>query len=100
MITEDPLEPLAIQWHGIRRNIDYRTPNIRLRQGFDGQVEYRMEENLELPEIGAGIAEGNKAAFRGLCRPFRAWNLVGDGTQGAALGYGMMPRWGGRRRAA
>jgi len=35
-----------------------------------------MEENLELPKMGAGIAEGIKAAFRGWCRPFRAWNSV------------------------
>ncbi len=75
-----------------------RTPNIRLRQGFDGQVEHRMEENLELPKIGAGIAKGIKAAFRGWCRPFRAWNPVGDGTQSAALGWYVMPRWGGRGR--
>ena len=66
MITEDRLEQLVIQWHGIRRNIEHRTPSI----------EHRMEENLELPKIGAGIAEGIKAAFRGWCRPFRAWNSV------------------------
>ena len=60
----------------------------------------RMEENLELLRIGAGIAKGIKAAFRGGCRPFRAWNAVGDGTQGAALGWYVMPRWGGGRRAA
>ncbi len=29
-------------------------------------------------------------------RPFRAWNAVGDGTQGVALGCRMMPLWGGR----
>ncbi len=56
-----------------------------------------MEENLELPKkIGAGTAKGIKAAFRGWCRPFRAGNPVGDGTQGAALGYRVKPRWGGR----
>ncbi len=71
-----------------RGNIERQTSNI----------EHRMEENLELPKIGAGIAMGIKAAFRGWCRPFRAWNPVGDGTQGAALGYRLMPRWGGRGR--
>jgi len=40
----------------------------------------KMEENLELPRIGAGIAKGIKAAFRGWCRAFRAWNPVGDGS--------------------
>ena len=55
-----------------------------------------MEENLELPKTYAGIAKGINAVFRGWCRPFRAWDLVCDGTQGAALGYRMMPRWGGR----
>gem|GEM_PF-6815087 len=54
-----------------------------------------MEENSELPKIGAGIAKGIKAAFRGWCRPFRARNSVGDGTQGAALGYRVMPKHGG-----
>ena len=75
-----------------------RTPNIRLRQGFDGHIEHRMEENLELPKIGAGIAKGIRARFRGLCRPFRACNPVGDGTQGVALGWYVMPLWGGRGR--
>jgi len=47
--------------------------------------------------LGAGIAKGIKAAFRGWCRAFRAWNPVGDGIQGAALSYRMMPRWGAGR---
>jgi len=73
---------------GGRAHIEHRTPNI----------EHRMEENLELLKIGAGIAMRIKAAFREWCRPFRAWNPVGDGTQGDALGYRLMPRWGGRGR--
>ena len=32
--------------------------------------------------------------WRGMCRPFRAWKSVGDGTQGVALGCCLMPRWG------
>ncbi len=32
-----------------------------------------------------------------LCRPFRAWNPAGAGSQGVGLGCGMMPRWGGRK---
>jgi len=51
------------------------------------QLEHQIEENLELPKTDAGIAKGIKAAFRGWCRPFRAWNSAGDGIQGAALGY-------------
>ena len=46
--------------------------------------------------MGAGIAKGIKAAFRGLFRPFRAWNLMGDGTQGVALGCRMVPRLGAK----
>ena len=46
--------------------------------------------------MGAGIAKEIKSAFRGLCRPFRAWNPVGDGTQGVALGCRMVPRWGAK----
>jgi hypothetical protein len=30
----------------------------------------------------------------GMGRPFRAWNPVGDETQGGALGCRMVPRWG------
>jgi hypothetical protein len=103
MITEDQHEPLAIQWHGRGRNIEHpsspptsprlrrprrlrrtsRTLNIRLRQGYAGQVELRSEEKRSLAED-----------VRRMCRPFRAWNPVCDGTQGVALGCRMMPRWG------
>ena len=31
MITEDQLEQLAIQWHGLGRNIEHRTLNIERR---------------------------------------------------------------------
>jgi len=46
--------------------------------------------------MGAGTAKGINEAFRGWCRPFRACISAGDGTQGAALGYRMMLRRGGR----
>ena len=39
MITEDQLEQLAIQWHGLRRNTEHRTLNI----------ERRSEEERSLP---------------------------------------------------
>ncbi len=42
---------------------------------------------------------GHKKAHQ-MGRPFRAWDSVGDGTQDAALGYRMMPRWGVGRRVA
>ena len=35
--------------------------------------------------MGEGIAKGIKAALRRLRRPFRAWNSLGDETQGTAL---------------
>ena len=95
MITEDQLEQLAIQWfqdtgwnyvHGAviapegvaaereeRGNIEHRTLNI----------EHRSEEKRSLAE----------AVLR-MGRPLRAWNPVGDGTQGVALGCRVMPRWG------
>jgi hypothetical protein len=46
-------------------------------------IERRSEEKRSLVE-----------AVRRMGRPFRAWESVGDGTQGAALGCRMMPRWG------
>jgi hypothetical protein len=97
MITEDQLEQLAIQWfqdtvwnyvhraeiapEGVaaeredRGNIEHPTPNI----------ERRSEEKTRLAE-----------SVRQMCRPFRAWNPVGDGAQGIPLGCRVMPRWGGR----
>jgi hypothetical protein len=76
MITEDQLEQLAIQWFQDTggENIEHRTLNI----------ERRSEEKRSLAE-----------AVRRMGRHFRAWNPVGEGTQGAALGCRMMPRWGG-----
>ncbi len=68
MITEDPIEQLAIQWHGLGRNIEHRT----------------LAEVVAKPE-------------HTMCRPFRAWNSMDDGTQGVALGNRIMPRWGVRR---
>ena len=103
MITEDQLEQLAIQWFQ-DTGWSYVNGKVISPEGeaaereCRGNIEHRMEENLELPKIGAGIAMGIKAAFFGWCRPFRARNSVGDGTQGAALGYRVPPRWGGRGR--
>jgi hypothetical protein len=105
MITEDQLEQLAIQWfqdtgwnyvHGAviapegvaaeREALRTLTPALclrpsPLRSGSHGE----KEEDGRLAEAGPRM-----------CRPFRAWNRLDDGTQGVALGCRMMPRWGGR----
>ena len=80
MITEDQVEQLAIQWHGLGRNIEHRTLNIERRS----EEKRSLAEEVAKPEHPIG-------------RPFRAWNPVGDGTQGVALGNRIMPRWGVRR---
>ena len=82
MIIEDQLEQLAIQWFQDTggENIEHRTLNI----------ERRSEEKRSLAE------EVTKPEHT-MCRPFRAWNSMDDGTQGVALGYRMMPCWGVRR---
>ena len=102
MITEDQLEQLAIQWfqdtgwnyvHGAviapegvaAEREDFRAvvlkgrlAEVRLRDAMPGQVLHVVTK----PE-------------HSMCRPFRAWNPVGDETQGVALGCRVMPRWGG-----
>jgi hypothetical protein len=53
------------------------------KAGRTSNIEHRSEEKRRLA-----------AEVRRMCRPFRAWNPVGDGTQGVALGCGVVPRWG------
>jgi hypothetical protein len=47
MITEDQLEQLGIQWHGLGRNIEHRTLNI----------ERRSEEKRRLTEAGRRLTK-------------------------------------------
>jgi hypothetical protein len=68
MITEDHLEQLAIQWH--------KTLIPTFSHG-------EKEEERRLVD-----------AVRWMFRPFRAWDFLGDVTQGVALSCRMMPRWG------
>ena len=95
MITEDPLEQLAIQWFQDTggENIDHRTLNI----------ERRSEEMRSLVEVPPRVATPGRVSHEvtksehTMCRPLRAWNTMDDGTQGVAVGNRIMPRWGVRR---
>jgi type I restriction enzyme R subunit len=105
MITEDQLEQLAIQWfqdtgwyylHGAviapegvaAEREDFRAV-ARRRDAMPGQVSRRIAMSGRVLDVLT------KPKHR-MGRPFRAWNLLGDGTQGLALGCRVMPRWGGR----
>ena len=51
MITEDPLEQLAIQWHGLGRNIEHRTLNIERRSEEKRRLAEAVRRlNPKLPE--------------------------------------------------
>ncbi len=97
MITEDQLEQLAIQWFqdtgGV--NIEHRTPNIERRSEEKRNLAEAVRRlNPKLPE--AAVEEVVHVVTKPehpKGRPFRAWNRVGDGTQGVALGCRMLPRW-------
>jgi hypothetical protein len=103
MITEDQLEQLAIQWfqdtggnyvHGAviapegvaAEREDFRAV-ARRRDAMPGQVSRRFA-------MYGRVLDVLTKPKRRMGRPFRAWNLLGDGTQGLALGCRMMPRWG------
>jgi hypothetical protein len=120
MITEDQLEQLAIQWfqdtgwnhvHGAviapecvaagREALRTLTPALclrpsPLRSGSHGE----KEEDGRLAEVRRRVAVPGQVSHvftrpeHQMGRPFRAWKPVVDGTQGAALGCRMMPRWG------
>ncbi len=72
--------PLRSGSHG-KKEEDGRLA-ARRREAMPGQVSHEVTKS----EHSMG-------------RPFRAWNPVGDGTQGVALGCLVVPRWGGRRWA-
>lgn len=61
----------------------------RTSSGSD-KVEFRTNGSYHLRKSASGVT---KLGPR-MCRPFRAWNSVDDGTQGAALSCHVMPRWG------
>ncbi len=95
MITEDQLEQLAIQWFQDTggENIEHRTPNIEHRSKEKGRLAEAVRHlNPKLPE--STVEEVVTKPEHAMCRPFRAWNPVGDETQGIALGCRVMPRWG------
>jgi hypothetical protein len=54
------------------------------------KVEFRTHGSYRLRKSATRVTKPGPR----MCRPFRAWNPVGDGTQGAALGCRMVPRWG------
>ena len=106
MITEDQLEQLAIRWfqdtgwnyvHGavIAPEVEpssQPSPTGRRRKTAEREVLRTLTPALshgEKEEDGRLVE-----AVRRMGRPFRAWNPVGDGTQGVALGCRMVPRWG------
>lgn len=96
-----------------REVVGYRVMNRDMVSRFGGDSVGRGGIATEIPTkcrdfalSAIGVAESRQfSRHHGRCgrkkdhrmgRPFRAWNRVGDGTQGAALGCRMMPRWGGR----
>jgi hypothetical protein len=96
MITEDQLEQLAIQW--------FQDTGWNHVHGAVIAPEGVAAEREALRTLTPALSHGEKEedgrlaeAVRRMCRPFRAWNPVGDGTQCVALGYRMMPCWGVRR---
>ena len=97
MITEDQLEQLAIQW--------FQDTGWNYVHGAVIAPEGVAAEREALRTLTPALSQGEKEedgrlveVVRRMGRPFRTWNLLGDGTQGAALGCRVMPRWGGRRR--
>ena len=109
MITEDQLEQLAIQWfqdtgwnyvHGAviapegvaAEREDFRAVVLKGRL-----AEAVRRLNPKLPESAVEeVVHVVTKPEQAMGRPCRAWNPVGDGTQGVALGCRMMPHWGGR----
>ena len=111
MITEDPLEQLAIQWfqdtgwNHVHGAVIAPESVAAEREKFRAVVlKGRLAEavrrlNPKLPESAVEeVVHGVTKPEHPLDRSFRAWNPVGDGTQGDALGCRMVPRWGGRPR--
>jgi hypothetical protein len=93
MITEDQLEQLAIQW--------FQDTGWNYVHGAVIAPEGVAAEREALRTLTPALSQGEKEedgrlveAVRRMGRPFRAWDFLVDGTQGAALGCRMMPRWG------
>jgi hypothetical protein len=93
MITEDQLEQLAIQW--------FQDTGWNYVHGAVIAPEGVAAEREALKTLTPALSHGEKEedgrlveAVRRMGRPFRAWDFLVDGTQGAALGCRMMPRWG------
>jgi hypothetical protein len=121
MITEDQLEQLAIQWFQDTGKLASRNPSPRpsptgrgrkaAEREDRGNIEHRTLNIERRSEEKRRWAARRRNAMPGqvlhvvtkpehsMGRPFRAWNPVGGGTQGGALGCRMVPRWGGRRWA-
>jgi hypothetical protein len=113
MITEDQLEQLAIQWfqdtgwnyvHGAviapegvaAEREALRTLTPALSHGEKEEDERLVGVRLRVATPGR-VSHGVTKSEHTMCRPFRACDFLGDGTQGVALGYRMMPCWGVRR---
>ncbi len=112
MITEDQLEQLAIQWFqdtgwSYANGADLAPEGVAaereaLRTLTPALSHWEKEEDRRLAGVRRRVAmpgrvvHGVTKAVRRMCRPFRAWNPVVDGTQGVALGCRMVPRWGRR----
>jgi hypothetical protein len=93
MITEDQLEHLAIQW--------FQDTGWNHVHGAviapEGVAAEREALRILTPALSHGEKEEERRlveAVRRMGCPFRAWGFLVDGTQGAALGCRMMPRWG------
>ena len=76
--------------------IGVNTVNHHLKAIF-AEGELRPEATIRYYRIVRTEGKREVARVRRMCRPFRAWNLLGDGTQGVALGCRIVPRWGGRK---
>jgi hypothetical protein len=71
--------------------------NVTLHlKGIFAEGELRPEATIRFYRIVRTEGKREVARVRWMCRPFRAWNPLGDGTQGIARGCRLMPRWGGR----
>ena len=93
MITEDQLEQLAIQWFQDTRWTCVHGAVIA-PEGVGAEWEALRTLTPALSH-GEKEKDGRLAeAVRRMGRPFRAWDFLVDGTQGATLGCRMMPRWG------
>jgi hypothetical protein len=81
--------------------IGVNTVNYHLKAIF-AEGELRPEATIRYYRIVRTEGKREVTREQRMGRPFRAWDFLVDGTQGAALGCRMIPRWGvgkGTRRA-